>query len=211
MARFKTFSNGGSLAPGDLNTMRDEIDAALGWRLLWQGSTDTWTTGGAQTLRPAKMHALGPQSPVTGDLVAGEWQFLTSTRAHVIIIENTPSPFRKPRLKYEVSVQFGLQPNGTAYGTEAVLALFPVIGQVHFQGLGEGYVGWKTSTIPVPGTAFNIGEPISSVPTRVVSNSFPLPQTGLYLLCAAVESDATVNSDLGLRASLLYSPGARND
>jgi len=213
MARFKTFANSGTLAPGDLEIMKTEIDDAISRRKkIWIGQMSTWYNPGNSWLLPTKIVALSSQSQVPGFRETdGTWSFGSSGgRGHLIAIDNQSTAFRKQRIMYEVVVNLGLDPNGTPYGANVALALYPVVGQGHVQNLGQGFVTWVAGSVPMPGTGFSIGNPVSGSMMRLFSSSFPVPQNGNYLLCASVDATPPVGSDLGIMASVCTLPGDRS-
>jgi len=105
-------------------------------------------------------------------------------------------------------VHFSLSPAGSSFGANATISLYPAVGQGHQQN--QSGFGWVTPTFsmdPVVGTSFRIAKPVSYSRYRAVSNSFPMPQTGIYMIGMTVDSQPVANSDLGVKIALVTRPG----
>ena len=219
MARFKNFANSGTMIPEDLNTLRAEIDRSLGrWKKIFEGHGGTWTPpSGDQFLIPGNVAAFGTAASNVGFALGtpssgGTWSFTTGQLDQIIQIQNEPlSEGRKTLLKYELLIQFALNPAGSFYGANATVALYPVVGQGHLQN--QSGFAWITQVISrdsIAGTSLRIPNPVSNSKYRLVSNSFPMPQTGLYMLGMTVDSQPAPKSDLAIKASLLSRPSPQS-
>lgn len=195
MGRIKTFVNGGSLLPGDLNAIQDDYENAFAsWRTIQAESMLA-----AEDL-PANTYIL----PATADGV--NWvQMLSGASENpaatpppslppLIYLDDADYPAGSRAIKLRVRAT--VSPNATPPGITFTLGLYPVA----YAGVADRLA--VTLGTVVTGSTAVLASPGASATTKADSSEFTIPADGPYLLGAVTSAQLANNSVAHVTARL---------
>lgn len=192
MARVKTFTNGGSLLPSDLDTIEDDYECAFGtYKVI--GHQTVLVGGSGPTLAGTYIYFNAYGSVGGGTTVAelGSCLYLDPAR----FWSDASTASANPRVpQYNVSIS-GFT-NGTAAGTVTYTT-----GLYQVTGVSAGAL--TLAGTPVTGSTVAITNPTANdVIAAAYSGDFAGPTAGMYTFAVVVSANAASASEVVLRAEL---------
>jgi hypothetical protein len=171
MARVKTFTNGGKLFPGDLNSIEDDYEAAFSlYRTLLVGTSRavaTDITGATKGLLVVGDLAITSPSPTSAGFQGAPWHFDPADVA---------AAGRTAKLRLSASIIT----NAVAPGITMTVGLYPVTPSY---GSSGSFTTWTYGTVvagstlaPAPGANAN---------ASATSGDFTAPAAGFYVAAVA--------------------------
>lgn len=195
MARVKTFVNGGTVLPSDLNAAEDDYEVAFGtYKSLREVSIRLDApTSGTYVFVPGYTGAGATPASAQGAL-AVHW--LDPARYWSIATTSTVNP----RTVY-YNLGISVVTNNTAVGTVTFTSgLYAVTGTT---GAGAAQAGVTLNASPVTGSTVVVTNPAASSPINGAwSGDFAAPAAGQYAIAVVVSSNAAANSSIALVAAL---------
>jgi hypothetical protein len=188
MGKVKTFVNGGTLLPGDLNSIEEDYEWAFG----------------------SKKHLLSASTRLDAPTAATYLLGAGTSGAGVIASAATAglSPFYLAPLDYEGSavnkrtvkldVQATVITNAVAPGITFTVGLYPVTAAA---AGGEATVSVTLGSV-IAGSTVAFATPAKEVLAEAVSSAFVCPAAGYYALCVVASGSAAAKSSAAIRASL---------
>lgn len=190
MAAYKTFVNGGSFLPSDINAIEADYECAFGtYKQLSERSINIagGATAGTYWLTPSGIAVAGP-------------------------ITNSPSLiWLDPARCWSDAYASNINPRSVYYNLEAGLVSdTPAVGTVTFTaGLyavtGEAAGAVTFASTPISGSTVTVSNPAASVVLPVgYSGDFAAPAAGWYAVGCAVSATLAGSSLVQILASLSY-------
>jgi hypothetical protein len=181
MSLLKTYGNGSSILPSDLDRLQEDYGSAFGYLKLIKSSSirlDAPTTGTYLMVGGSA----GSGVPASG-ATAGMAVFYLDPKWFNV------SPVNERTTYYQLAIS--LLVNATAPATTFTPAFYPVTAVAG----GAASIGVTLGT-PVGGSAVNFASPATSSRNQAVSGFFPAPAAGYYAVGIAVASNAAANSSM---------------
>lgn len=185
----KTFSNGGSLLPSDLNE-------------LWEDLARNFESYKDVITRSARLDAPGSGGPyLLGDGFTGSGVAASNGNAGLAVFRFEPSwehetepVARTPKCNVRASVLV----NATAPTITFTVGLY----KVETSKGGAGAVEVTLAGSPITGSTCAFATPAKETLTEVASGDFAAPEAGFYALAVAVSGAAAANSSVAVRGIL---------
>ena len=228
MSRFKTFADGGSLSPDDVNTLSSEVDAATAiWRTMRVGNTrldqhghfggegGSWVFDPVY-LTPGTLALLGTSEATLLPVTGGAWTtnpdsnsstYSPQTQPWLHYLDPQDYGGRKGRLRWRLS----LVPNDRPFGANLTFALYgaSVIGhKQHIDPFAPNFVpkaavkAATTANITLSGSPQTLDGISCSTGDRVlVKNQTANENNGIYVVQSGAWTRAT---DLDTWAEVAY-------
>jgi hypothetical protein len=190
VAKLKTFVNGGSVLPGDLNNMEEDYEGAFAFKKhVVSQSTRLDAPGAGTFLLGAGTTGVGVEH---GGATAGLAAFyLTPT-------DYEESPVNKRTVK--LNVQASVITNATAPTITFTVGLYPVSAAAG----GETAVTLTLGSV-VTGSTAVFTSPGKETLTEAASGLFACPSAGFYALGVVTSGGAAAKSSAAIRALLQVS------
>lgn len=193
MARIKTFTNGGSLLPGDLNSIQDDYEAAFSSYKIYR-RVDGVSGGASSTFAAGTYMFVGSSGGVV--LSAGAASALASSAFYLDPADVAAAP-RTAKLRLGA----GVIVNGTAPATTMTFGLYPV---ATFGGASPNMPTVATLGTVVAGSTVGFASPAASSSGQVNSGDFTYPSAGYYVIGIVNSGTSTANSVMAFSATLQY-------
>jgi hypothetical protein len=194
MARIKTFVNGGSLLPGDLDSMEDDYEVAYGTYKVLHTTTIRLDAPAAGTYVFLDGYAGAGLAPSGAQ---GAEAALYKDPARYWTIASTSGV--NPRTVY-YNLGVAAITNNTATTVTFTTGLYTVTGTT---GAGAAQAGITLNASPVTGSTVAIATPAaSSTIAGTWSGDFAAPAAGWLALAVVVSAAAAASSSIALRATL---------
>jgi hypothetical protein len=179
MARYKTFTNGGSLLPGDLNSIEDDYEQAFS----------------------AYKHILGGVGLIAGSTAASTLTLPNSTTGvtdnGVAVVYLNPADYAAaPRTTY-FNISASCAVNATAPAATFTIGLYPVTAVAG----ATGVIGATLGTV-VAGSTIAFPTPALSTLSNGTSGDFAAPAAGYYALGVVVSATTAAASFVSLQTRL---------
>lgn len=187
MARVKTFTNGGSLLPGDLNSMEDDYEFAF------STYKDLVRRGGTASAPAAATYVLLYEGVTGGPLVVPA----RSDQAGPIYID--PTDYTANTRSNKLRVRAGVINDAVAPAVNFTIGLYPV---ATWGGASGSVPTVATLGAVVAGSTVAINTPAAAGPTIGNSGDFTAPAAGWYVLGVVVSGAAAAGSDMTFAATL---------
>lgn len=194
MARIKTFVNGGSLLPSDLDAIEDDYEVAFGtYKHLREADIRLDApAGGTYVFAPDATGSGVAASAATGGQAV--W-YLDPARYWSIATTSAVNP---RSVYYNLGVS--AVTNNTATAVTFTTGLYSVTGTT---GTGAAQAGVVLNASAVTGSTVVLASPAASSLIPVIwSGDFAAPAAGQYALAVVVSGAAAASSSLVLRVSL---------
>lgn len=181
MGRVKTFTNGGSLLPGDLNSIEDDYEFAFStYKSLYtvQANLNGGATAGTYLLHPRS--GISASNDAAGSLYLDPADYLANTRT--------------TKLRVVVSAQV----NSTGPAQTLTVGLYPITSPT---GGSSGVVGVTLGTV-TSGSTVAFASPSANSQNHGNSGDFTFPAAGYYGIAVVVGGTTGANSGVALEADL---------
>jgi hypothetical protein len=188
MAAIKTFSNGGTLLPGDLNAICTDYEGAYGFKKHLLSATALLEAPGAATF------LLGAGSVGVEHTAAG---------AGLSAFYLNPADYEESSVNkrtVKLTLQATCVTNAVAPAVTFTVGLYPVSSSAGAEKKVEVGLGTVIS-----GSTAVFASPGKETQTEAASSSFTCPTAGLYALAVVVSGSAAPKSAAAVRAALQMS------
>jgi hypothetical protein len=187
MARIKTFVNGGSLLPGDLDLIQDDYEGAYScYRTLWFMSGGL--AGGPGT---NGTYVVNDRGSAIGD---------TQNAVPYGAIYLDPADLAVPNRSAKLRLRTALFTNATAIATNITPGLYPIASVAGSSGNNTGTLG----TVVTGSAGATFTTPAASSRLQVVTSDFTPPTAGWYALGFLVLAAMAAGSSVALTLTLQY-------
>lgn len=187
MGRVKTFTNGGSLLPSDLNTMQDDYEGAYGFKKqLHSGST--------------RLDAATAGTYLLGSGTGGAGIAASNAAAGLAVFYLNPVDYEESSVNkrtVKLIVQGTCLINAVAPTVNYTIGLYPVSAA----GGAENVVSITLGTV-VSGSTCAFNAEAKETLTQVSSTAFVCPSAGMYALAVVVSGAVAAKSSAALRGTL---------
>lgn len=190
MAKIKTFVNGGSLLPGDLNAISEDYEGGFGFKKHLQAANSRLDAPTAGT------YLLGAGTSGVGVAAAGATAGLAAFYLNPADYEESSVNKRTVKL----NVQATAITNAVAPAITFTVGLYPVSAAAGAEAVVSLTLGIVTS-----GSTAAFATPAKETLTQAGSGLFTCPSAGFYALCVVVSGSATAKSSTAIRANLQMS------
>lgn len=191
MAKLKTFVNGGSLLPGDLNNMEEDYEGAFGFKKHLQAANSRLDAPTAGT------YLLGAGTSGVGVVAA------TGATAGLAAFYLNPADYEESSVNkrtVKLNVQATAITNAVAPAITFTVGLYPVSAAAGAEADVSLTLGTVTS-----GSTAAFATPAKETLTQAGSGLFTCPSAGFYVLGVVVSGSATAKSSTAIRANLQMS------
>jgi hypothetical protein len=187
MSKLKTFLNGGTLLPGDLNNMEEDYEGAFGFKKHLLAASTRLDAPGAGTF------LLGAASTGAGVAATGATAALSAFYLNPADYEE--SSVNKRTVKLNVQATF--LTNAVAPAVSFTVGLYPVTGVAG----AENAVSVTLGSV-VSGSTAVATTPPKELGQEFSSGLFTCPTAGFYALAVLVSGTAAAKSSTAVRANL---------
>ena len=187
MAKLKTFVNGGSLLPADLNNMEEDYEGAYGYKKHLLAATTRLDAPSAGTF------LLGAGSSGTGILAS-------NALAGLAAFYLNPADYKESAVNartVKLIVQATCTTNAVAPAVTFTVGLYPVSAAAGAENVVSVTLGTVTS-----GSTAAFATPAKETLTEVASSEFVCPTAGFYALAVVCSGSATAKASAAIRANL---------
>lgn len=190
MARVKTFVDGGSITPGDLDLIQDDYETAFSIYKLLRVQAATVGSAGAFPLGTYLFSDDGVSGTATTPVGA-------STIGRLMYLDPADH-FASPRsLKLRVRVSYVV--NAVAPATTLTIGLYPVAS---YSGTASNPPAVASIGSVVAGSTASIATPAANASGSVVGSDFTLASAGVYCLGVAIPAPFATGAVLTVSAAL---------
>lgn len=187
MAKLKTFVNGGSLLPGDLNAMEEDFEGAFAFKKHLLSTSTRLDAPAAGTF------LLGAGTSGTGVLAAGATAGLAVFYLNPVDYTESPVNVRTVKLIVQASVLT----NAVAPAITFTVGLYPVSAAAGAENVVSvtlgGVIAGSTAAFATPG---------KETLTEAASTAFVCPTAGFYALAVVTSGSAAAKASAAIRANL---------
>lgn len=170
MTRIRTFSNGGTIGPGDYNLVAADVESSFGWRpIIWRSDTFNYDDDnlGSMVGTFYAFSILTPQASALGNV-------LTNLGFHSSVFSLDPSAFAGRRNRCRLRAVW--MSNSVTVSGSVSMAMYgaqPSGGDVD-------QLSMKVTTSPIGGSSVSLA-PLASSIVEATSGEFPMPQRSQYI------------------------------
>ena len=187
MGRVKTFTNGGTLLPGDLDTIEDDYEGAFGFKKHLLSQT-------------TRLDAPGAGTYLLGAGTAGAGVEHTAATAGLSAFYLNPADYEESSVNkrtVKLVLQATCLTNAVAPAITFTIGLYPVSAA----GGAEAAVLITLGAV-VTGSTAAFATPAKETLIEAASSAFVCPSAGLYALGVVVSGSAAAKSSAAIRAAL---------
>ncbi len=190
MAKLKTFTNGGSLLPADLNNMEEDYEGAYGYKKHLLSQSTRLDAPGAGTF------LLGAGTTGVGVASSGATAGLAAFYLNPADYEESAVNKRTVKLNMQATAIA----NAVAPGITFTVGLYPVSASAG----AEAVVSLTLGSV-ISGSTAAFTTPAKETLSEVASGLFVCPSAGFFAMAVVASGSATAKSSTVIRASLQLS------